>query len=78
MCRSIPVIAVAIFMATCVIAFTSIVGSAGAVGAAVRWEYRVVEGSPSFNDLGNDGWELVAVYPGVKSGIYAYFKRLRR
>ena len=44
----------------------------------VRWEYRVIDcisltGSPiadKLNELGNEGWELVAVLPG-----FFYFKR---
>ena len=76
--RSIPVIAVAILMGVCLTAFTSIGGSAGAGAPQVRWEYRVVEGSINFNELGGNGWELVAVHTGFKSGIHAYFKRPRR
>jgi hypothetical protein len=75
--RSVSLIVVAILMAGLLIAGSSI-GRAGAGGAPTRWEYRVVEGTVNYNDLGADGWELVAVYPGFKTGVYAYFKRPRR
>ena len=54
----------------------------------VRWEYRISELStglvagvkvrktePMLNELGDQGWELVAVYAMPRSGGWAFFKR---
>jgi hypothetical protein len=76
--RALPAIIVALLMTVCLVSFTPPGWSAQAGGRAVRWEYKVVESPISFNELGDDGWELVAVYPGFKTGVYAYFKRPKR
>ena len=50
--------------------------------AKVRWEYKVVavglaRTEELFNELGQEGWELVTVLAGEKGGIQAraFFKR---
>jgi len=43
----------------------------------VKWEYLVFDYNDGWNDLGKEGWELVAVVPVISNGIHiGYFKRL--
>ena len=48
-----------------------------------KWEYRTLIWSPyrdvgeELNNLGDEGWELVSVYPGAGGGNAYIFKRVR-
>lgn len=45
----------------------------------MKWEYKVIEGSLSpeeLNTLGAEGWELIQVTGGIFSNTHMIFKRL--
>jgi hypothetical protein len=47
--------------------------------ALVKWEYRSVAASDEqYNQLGSEGWELVAFQSRGNAGTYAHFKRPKR
>ena len=52
---------------------------AGAQGekakVAHRWEYKTVRGTDTLSELGDEGWELVAVGQPESRLVYCYLKR---
>jgi hypothetical protein len=52
---------------------------AGAQGekakAAQRWEYKTIRGTDTLGELGDEGWELVAVGQPEARLIFCYLKR---
>jgi hypothetical protein len=52
-----------------------------------RWEYQLIslandrdhlQVEEAFNAVGNDGWEMIAVYPGAAAQNVFIFKRPKR
>lgn len=74
--RFTAVSAAAILVAVGLVVFSSI-GGIAAEGRTlrVRWEYKVVPASDNLNELGIEGWELVATSTSATSSVHAYFKR---
>lgn len=70
-------ILVAIVVAAGLVAVGSIRGTADEPAAVVRWEYKTVSttAGTTLNELGREGWELVATSPGSNSSSLLYFKR---
>jgi len=76
--RSVTASATAVLVAACLIAFTALGGSAEEIPKKVplKWEYHKESvSSGNFNELGKDGWELVAVTSYPNGAVVAYFKR---
>ena len=44
----------------------------------MQWEYLVVETTQDADELGADGWELVAVVSPVHAVLHYFFKREAR
>ena len=70
--------AVLVFAALCMIGWTSYGQKQSPKPVRAAWEYKILQGvtEEQFNQLGADGWELVAVTAG-NGQVAHYFKRAK-